>query len=176
MATVQRGKGPVQRGKAPPPKAPARKTAPPANGHDDAAPGSFEDLMNQAIGAVPEEPELEVGEYRFKIKSVTVNAAKGRILMVLQAIEDLGGVMEGRDLAACMPAFMNFDPARAGDMRQLSEIALAAGVDAELSKTEMIEKKALNGIELIGSITKSDPAAREDGRVFINVRGLRVPE
>lgn len=178
--TVARGKGPAK----PAPRAPARpapKAAPQhTNGHDTEEPahltGSFADLLEQAINAVPEEPELEPGDFRFRVKSVGPNKKQDRIMFVLQAIEDLSGSMEGVDLAACRPVFMNFDPTRAGDMRQLNEIAAAAGVDVEMSKREMIEKKAFNGIELVGSVTKSDPAARDDGRVFTNVRGLRFPD
>ncbi|HVI06213.1 MAG TPA: hypothetical protein VM711_09005 [Sphingomicrobium sp.] len=182
MATPQRnvarGKGPAK--PAPRAAAPARKPAPAANGHDDepaALTGSFADLLEQAINAVPEEPELEPGDYRFRVKSVGPNKKQDRIMFVLAAIEDLSGALpEGADIAACRPVFMNFDPTRAGDMRQLNEIAAAAGVDVEMSKREMIEKKAFNGIELVGSVTKSDPAARDDGRVFTNVRGLRFPD
>lgn len=136
----------------------------------------FDALLDDAIDNIPEEPELPDGFVgRFRIRALTVNAKRGRFVMTLGAIEHLDGPEAPGDLASCRPAFQSFDPTRAGDMRQLSEIAGAAGVDvAGMSRREMIEKKALVGVELEARIEWS-PSKDKPGEHFVNVRGLQVP-
>lgn len=172
MATARIATTKKPAAKAPPPKL-AKHAAPPANGE-----ATFDSLLDEAINSVPEEPELEADEYRFRVRAFTLNAARGRMVLTLQAVEALSGADYG-DLSAFRPVFMTFDPTRAGDMRQLSDIAGRAGVDvASMSRREMIESKALVGVELVGSVALNEGKAgtANEGRLFRNVRGLRVPD
>lgn len=137
--------------------------------------GSFEDLLNEAVENVPEEPELNAGEYRFRVRSFSVNAKRGRLMMALAPLEGVNGSEIDGDPATYRPVFQNFDPTRAGDMRQLSEIAAAAGVDTSLSRKEVIDKKALVGVELVGAVVLSENKENPD-RPYRNVRGLKFPE
>lgn len=163
MATVAKKGAPAAAGKKKPSaKAPEEKT--------------FEDLLDESIDSVPEEPELPDGEYLLRVRAFTLNPKRGRLVMTLAAVEPTDGQELPGDIGVYRPVFQSFDPARAGDMRQLSEIASGAGVDvAGMTRREMLENKALVGVELNGRVERS-PNANEPERPYINVRGLRVPE